>query len=784
MDKISISTGFSRFEKNWRTERFTPDQLCERLSQTIRTPETVTEYAAMPKSQRDNIKDHGGFVGGKLRGSRRTASTVEYRSLITLDLDSCPSGFLNVVIDHLHYDCFVYTTHSHTPAAPRYRVLVFLTRNISPDEYNAIAHYLAHLLGADKVDPCSFRVHQLMYWPTTPIDGEYFSHRYVGPTLDPDAFLASHPNWRDLTDLPTTERETATLVGEQRRVQNPFEKQNIVGLFCRAYGDIETVIETFLSSVYRPSTAHPGRYDYIPGSSTAGAAIIDGKWLFSHHATDPAGGHMQNAFDLVRIHKYGSLDKGYEGPVEMAPSYRAMEEFALADQRVKNTSRMERSASLAEDFGEEEDPHWMEKLLYNKRGELKNDITNVVLILENDPLLRTLVFNEFADNIELGDTIPWDHQLYWRDADDAQLNYYIASHYGVIPQFTIRLGVDKVTDDRHYHPIRDFLSRLPEWDGVPRLDTLLINFFDAEDTLYTRAVTRKTFVAAIRRVLKPGCKFDYVLTLVGPQGIGKSTLIRTLCGETYFTDNLKFSDAKDRTAAENLQGNWIIEIGEMAGMRKADLENVKAFISRQDDKYRAAYGHRPSSHPRQCVFIGTGNQEAGFLRDITGNRRFWPVLTPRRGRMSLDDLTPEFVAQIWAEAKEYEALGETIYLPDELEKEAERQQLRAMEHDEREGLIAQFLETLLPEKWDEMDLYRRQEYLRGDDPVKAKGTWKRQFVSNMEIWCECFGKRKEDMQPRDSYAIAAMMLHFPDWEKGNVKTIPIYGRQRVYVRKA
>ena len=107
MDKISISTGFSRFEKNWRTERFTPDQLCERLSQTIRTPETVAEYAAMPKSQRDNIKDHGGFVGGKLRGNRRTASTVEYRSLITLDLDACPEGFLSTLIQKLGYDSFV-----------------------------------------------------------------------------------------------------------------------------------------------------------------------------------------------------------------------------------------------------------------------------------------------------------------------------------------------------------------------------------------------------------------------------------------------------------------------------------------------------------------------------------------------------------------------------------------------------------------------------------------------------------------------------------------------------
>ena len=772
MDKITISTGFSRYEKNWRTERFTPDQLCERLSQTIRTPETVAEYAAMAKPRRDNVKDHGGFVGGKLRGSRRTASTVEYRSLITLDLDACPEGFLSTLIEKMGYDCFVYTTHSHTPASPRYRVLVFLTRNISPDEYNAIAHYLAHDLGADKVDPCSFRVHQLMYWPTTPADGEYFARRFPAATLDPDAFLASHPNWRDLSDLPSTEREAASLTGERRKAADPLTKQNVVGLFCRAYS-IEDVIDSILSSVYRPSATHPGRYDFIPGSSTAGAAIIDGKWLFSHHATDPAGGHMRNAFDLVRIHKYGRLDVGYEGPVESSPSYREMERFVLTDQKCLSLSRKEKFASLQEDFGDE----WEEKLIYTRNGALASTILNAVLILDNHPDLQSLVFNELADNIELGDKVPWHHDRFWRDVDDSHLNCFIAERYGQLPASVIRDAVDKVADDRHYHPIREFLSSLPEWDGVPRLDTLLIDLFDAGDTPYIRAVTRKTLVAAIRRVLQPGCKFDYVLTLVGPQGIGKSTAIATLCGPEYFSDNLSFNMMKEKTAAENIQGNWIVELGEMAGVSKAEVESVKAFISRQDDKYRASYGRRSTPHPRQCIFIGTANQENGFLRDVTGNRRFWIVPTPRRTDMILDR---DYVAQVWAEAKVREAEGEPLFLSKELEDAAESYQLQAMEHDDREGLVGEYLDTLLPEKWDEMDLYRRQEYLRGDDPVKAQGIVKRTCVSNMEIWCECYGRRKEDMQPKDSYAISAIMKHFPAWKRAGTKVLPLYGKQRVY----
>ena len=535
------------------------------------------------------------------------------------------------------------------------------------------------------------------------------------------------------------------------------------------------MIDTILSSVYRPSATHPGRYDFIPGSSTAGAAIIDGKWLYSHHATDPAGGHMQNAFDLVRIHRYGRMDAGYEGPVESSPSYREMERFVLTDQKCMSLSRKEKFASLQEDFGED----WESKLIYTRKGALASTILNAILILDNHPDLQSLVFNELADNIELGPGVPWHHDKFWRDVDDTHLNCFIAERYGQLPVSVIRDAVDKVADDRHYHPIRDFLAALPAWDGVPRLDSLLIDLFEAEDTPYVRAVTRKTLVAAIRRVLQPGCKFDYVLTLVGPQGIGKSTAIATLCGPEYFSDNLSFNMMKEKTAAENIQGNWIVELGEMAGVSKAEVESVKAFISRQDDKYRASYGRRSTPHPRQCIFIGTANQENGFLRDATGNRRFWSVPTPHRTDMILDR---DYVAQVWAEAKVREAEGELLFLPKELEEAAEAHQLAAMEHDDREGLVGEYLDTLLPENWEGMDLYRRQEYLRGDDPIHAKGTVKRTLVSNIEIWCECYGRRKEDMQPRDSYAINAIMKHFPAWKRAGSKILPIYGKQRVYER--
>ena len=182
----------------------------------------------------------------------------------------------------------------------------------------------------------------------------------------------------------------------------------------------------------------------------------------------------------------------------------------------------------------------------------------------------------------------------------------------------------------------------------------------------------------------PGTKFDNILVLNGPQGIGKSTLIALLGGEWY-SDSLSISDMNDKTAAEKLQGFWIMEIGELAGMRKADIDKVKAFISRQDDKYRASFGRRVTPHPRQCIFFGTTNSEKGYLRDITGNRRFWTVKVPGDSEKHPWELKPEDVQQIWAEVLTYVSQGEKLYLNADLEAEARMEQRDAMEQDEREG---------------------------------------------------------------------------------------------------
>ncbi|MHB8963357.1 MAG: virulence-associated E family protein, partial [Saccharofermentanales bacterium] len=324
---------------------------------------------------------------------------------------------------------------------------------------------------------------------------------------------------------------------------------------------------------------------------------------------------------------------------------------------------------------------------------------------------------------------------------------------------------------------------LPEWDGKTRAETILIDYLGAADNAYTRAVTRKTLCGAVARIKQPGIKFDHILVLNGDQGIGKSTLIERL-GGAWYSDSLTLTDMNDKTAAEKLQGYWILEIGELAGMKKADIDKVKAFISRQDDKYRASFGRRVTPHPRQCIFFGTTNSQNGYLRDITGNRRFWTVKTPGTGKMKPWELSKEEVRQIWAEVLLLVQKGEKLYLDSDLEAFSQVEQSAAMEQDDREGLVRTYLDLLLPENWTEMDTFARHEYVCDPNGLThPKGTVRRNTVTNLEIWCECFGKRKEDIKPADSYALAAIMLHIEGWQKTEERKMqPIYGQQRLYKR--
>ncbi len=783
--RIQIATGNSRMEKRWNNVEMELDEFIERISHTIRTAETVEQYMKMTKAKQDAIKDVGGYVAGRLKGGRRKKDSVEYRTMIVEDMDHAVPGVIEQIEMLQDYRCLIYSTHKHTPENPRYRLAIPLSRPVSPDEYVAIARKVAEDIGIEMFDDTTYEPSRLMYWPSTSADGEFIFRDIEGEPLNPDDVLSRYKDWRDSSEWPVSSRQQSIVQREMRKQADPLTKDGVIGAFCRTYS-IEDAISNFLPDVYQPS-AMSGRYDYIPADSQAGVVIYEGKFAYSHHATDPACGKLMNAFDMVRIHRYGDLDEKVAEGTEAVklPSFSAMSEFAVNDENVKMTIAGERMEKAEKEFsGENGD--WLKQLEYEKRSTVvKNTLRNLLLILNNDEKLKGIVFNQLSDGMEIKGAVPWEHPgRFWRDADDAQLISYVDLNYGTFSMRNYNIAVTKAADDRSYHPVREFLDALPEWDKVPRVDTLLIDYLGADDTPYVRAVTRKTLCGAVCRVLSPGCKFDTMLVLNGPQGVGKSTLISRLAGD-WFSDSLNLSDTKDKTAAEKLQGYWIMEIGELAGLKKAEVETLRSFLSRQNDIYRASFGKRATPHLRQCVFFGTTNAEKGYLRDTTGNRRFWPVKTPGGSRKHSWELSSEDIRQIWAEVLVYVKAGERLYLDGKMEDTAKSEQREAMESDEREGLVREYLDTLLPEKWDDMDLFERRNFLHGEDFGKPdlKGTVRRMSVSNMEIWCECFGKERANLKRMDSGEISAIMARIGGWDSGRKKErISLYGPQWVYRR--
>ena len=781
---MKIAVGNSRMDKKWKNRDISWEDLCEKVSVTIRTTETVEEYRKLKKGSQDSIKDVGGFVGGHLREGRRKNGMVLCRSLLTLDMDYGDPNIWDTISMLHDFKCCVYSTHKHTPENPRLRLLIPLLREITEEEYPAVARMVAKEIGIDKFDDTTYEACRLMYWPSTSVNGEFFYQVKDGEDLDPDKYLAMYADWHDASTWPVSSRQSEAVRRSISEQADPLTKPGPIGAFNRAHV-IEDAIDTYLSDVYAPSAMN-GRYDYIPADSSAGVVIYDSKFAYSHHATDPVCGKLLNAFDLVRLHKFRDLDENVAPgtPVTKLPSYVAMTDLALKDEKVRAVLAEDRMAQATAEFSDED---WQNSLELDRYGCIKDTMNNICTILRHDPNLKPIVFNQFKSMLDVTGKLPWPQvKPGWNDTDVACAKLYFEKTYGIWSPTKFKDALLAVTSaERLYHPIKEYLSTL-KWDGTPRLDTLLIDYLGAEDTPYVRAVTRKTLVAAVARIYRPGIKFDSILVLNGEQGMGKSTLFSILGGD-WFSDSLSISDMKDKTAPEKLQGYWLLELSELTGMKKVDVEVVKSFITRTDDKYRHAYGTTVESHPRSCVIVGTTNSDGGFLRDITGNRRFWPVNVTGFGKFHPWEL--EDPDQIWAEALVYYNRGEELFLKGEIAAAAYAQQRDAMETDAREGIVQEYLDRLLPEGWDKFDLFQRRNFLNGSEFAGEthEGTVRRTRVCSMEIWCECFGKPREAMKKTDSYEIEAIIYKLGGWKRygGNAQSklrIPGYGLQKTYVR--
>lgn len=829
---MKIATAGSRTSRRWKTIDVSWDWLLERLRTPKRTGETMREYRSMSRDEQSARKDVGGFVGGALSGGRRTAAAVTERWLVTLDADAAsPGDWGNFTA---LWDCraCLYSTHSHTPEAPRLRWVIPLRRAVTPEEYPAVARKVAEWIDIEQMDPTTYQPERLMYWPSCPEDGEYVFREQDGPILDPDSVLAEYgagDAWRDASLWPISEKETTVVLREARRQGDPESKPGIVGKFCRAF-DIDAAIERFLPGVYTPCELPSGqpRYTYAAGSSSGGAVVYEGgKFLYSHHATDPAGGMLCNAFDLVRVHKFGEMDADcQQQEITRRPSYQAMCAFVTGDEACRRAFLAEHLAEADADFADmgelakpggaqagtpeqtaaggqasarthegtdagadtqaaARDDAWLAELGVNRKtGEADSTIANAALILRNDPRLRgTFAINQFSMRPVVRRDLPWrkakDGDL-WEDADDANLLLYMEQKWQLVGENKIRNAWTVVANENAYHPVREYLDGLV-WDGTERLDTLLVRYMGAEDTPYTRAVTRKWMTAAVKRMYQPGCKFDAMLVLVGAQGIGKSRLAAIL-SRGWFTDSLTCMDGKE--AYEAIRGSWIIEVAELAAARRSEQEAQKKFISSQVDTYRPAYGRNVVSLPRQCVFYGSTN-DMEPLKDDTGARRYWPVLCAGVNHGQHIGLEQE-VDQLWAEAVMRYRAGETLWLDDRaVAQEAQAAQEMMTVQDTALGELMEYLDTPLPDNWESRTPEERRAYIWGDTlDDHAAATHMRTCVSAVEVRVELLGEPRVTFK-RDqvSAGILSALNRAPGWTKGKKRRkLRGYGAQWVYYR--
>ena len=788
--KINIAET-TKINKPYQNKTILWSQLVERCRHTKHTKETLDEFLAMSKEEQGKIKDVGGFVGGYLRGGVRRKNSIELRDVLTLDADNGEENVWETFIQQESLrkaSAFVYGTHKHTQGHPRLRLVVLLSRSVTPEEYEPIARYVAERCGIDAFDDTTYQPERVMFWPSTPTDQAYYFEYQEGEGegLDPDKVLATYHNWRDCSEWARSSREDVLIREDHGNMGDPTQKDGVVGAFCRAY-TISEAIDKFLPNIYRRCGA--GRYTNVNCSCSGGLVVYDDKFAHSFNSTDPLTGKSVNAYDLVRIMLYGELDKDDDHftKVNTLPSTNAMAQLLRDDEKVNVERFKEKGTETSESEA------WRGKIRPSKNlAEPLSCQYNVRYILRNDPKLKGKIYkNDLTNEAYYSERLPWrnagDTAGNWTSEDNSALREYLGIHYNQTNPNWIKDSFKVLLMENSVHPVRKYLDDL-EWDGTERLDTLLIDYFGTEDSELVRMQTRIEFTAAVARVYEAGIKYDNMIILAGEEGCGKSTFLQKIAIRKEWFNDCVLGGLSSKEAIEGIRGRWIIEIGELAALKRNEVETVKNFLSRDEDKYRPAYAEQVERFPRQCVFFGTTNV-VDCLRGTDGNRRMWIIKVKEHEPKK--DIFTELdgeIDQIWAEAKMFYRKGQHLYLDKKLERAARDKQKRYNElaADPRIGWIREYLEKLLPDNWDEMNLNERKNYISGYPRTMNTAMTPfhhRERVCIMEIQQECLEDRLQNADEFSPKNVAKLLKWVEEWEyKGETHyKFSLYGLQRYYM---
>lgn len=738
-------------------------------------------------------KNARSYLPGELRGHHRSGDNVVGRSVITLDLDGASDGGFTSLLSYLNDVAVLWhTTYSHSEHKPSYRVLIPLDEQVSPDVYTRIVREIMRAVPQASIDAASATPSQIMFTPAARDPSLYEWGSKLNRPLASGALFQSAP------DTPGA----AVSMGRVRK-KDPLTLKGIAGEFCRHYQDLDELIEVFKLPYERVGSRF--RYTHADKSSAPGMSPLPDAPLlfFSNHRSDPASGHAQNAFDLVRIHRFGELDAGYEGAVIHAPSSRAMKSFLEGHegfQQRRATAAYEQVArpavagsplTVSEDYStltqepepvveaeEEEDLgegelEWTKKLLrHEKTLQVEDRIENYDLIFMHDPIFKSLWWNVRGDyeaimgeDYDLRDGSP--PQV--NNADVSGLKDHIERQYQI--RRVTRQRVDdllgRVRRERRIDPVKKYLQSLT-WDGIPRLETCLPG---AEDTPYNRMVAKRALLGAVARAFKPGCKVDQSLILYGGQGVGKTTWIERMA--RGYTASL--GDIQNKDTLISASRSWIMVSDEGHALNNADFNELKDFLTRQRDVYRLPYDRSATEVPRRWVVWGTTNDPM-MLRERDGNRRF--LIVDVLEQMDFDKYTPEYVDQVWAEAVALYQEGERPVLSPAEEVLAEQARKSHTMEDNLVATITEALESPVPLAWERMSLPERIIWFQAKDmdaEDKSVPTAPRSFITPAAVWVEIMRKSLPDMSLRDQNRITAALVSLT--RKGVL--VQEEGRQRV-----